>query len=290
MADLLPTNTLRNIRVGVSASTSPDLPRLGLLEDHFRLAFGELARTVLVLGGELQYCGHLAPAGYTSFLVGEVKRYGRRDDPLSIVLAWSVHRRLSLHEIRNAQQDLGVLGRITCLAADGTAIDCAAGRTDLPPGLPAAQIGPSLTAMRQAAVRETQGRLCIGGRRSGYEGLMPGVLEEAILAIAASQPVFLAGGFGGVTHELVRAVEPSAASWFQIEGTTTTEQAWETGGDTLTRLIGGRGWKALSNGLQAEENRRLAATHRPSEIAALVSLGLGRLAQSGAFPGRPAES
>lgn len=30
------------------------------------------------------------------------------------------------------------------------------------------------------------------------------------------------------------------------------------------------------NGLTEEENQRLAACHRPSEIAALVSLGLGR--------------
>jgi hypothetical protein len=33
----------------------------------------------------------------------------------------------------------------------------------------------------------------------------------------------------------------------------------------------------LKNGLSDEENRRLAASHRSSDIAALVSLGLGRL-------------
>ena len=35
-------------------------------------------------------------------------------------------------------------------------------------------------------------------------------------------------------------------------------------------------WTGLDNGLSDEENRRLADSHRPSEIAALVSLGLGR--------------
>jgi len=33
----------------------------------------------------------------------------------------------------------------------------------------------------------------------------------------------------------------------------------------------------MKNGLGDDENRRLAASHRPSDIAALVSLGLGRL-------------
>jgi hypothetical protein len=37
------------------------------------------------------------------------------------------------------------------------------------------------------------------------------------------------------------------------------------------------GWAGLNNGLADHENRRLAASHRPSDIAALVSLGLGRL-------------
>ena len=35
-------------------------------------------------------------------------------------------------------------------------------------------------------------------------------------------------------------------------------------------------WVGLENGLSDEENRELAASHRPSEIAALISLGLGK--------------
>jgi hypothetical protein len=34
--------------------------------------------------------------------------------------------------------------------------------------------------------------------------------------------------------------------------------------------------RSLDNGLTEEEQRRLAVTHRASEIAALVSLGIGR--------------
>jgi hypothetical protein len=260
------------------------------MEDHCRLAIGELARTVLVLGGRLQYCGHLDPSGYTIFLIGELKRYGRRDDPLSIVLAWSVHRRLTLREIRSVQQDLGMLGLLTCLDPTGAPVDFAANRDDLPPGLPNDHVGPSLTAMRHSAIRGTQGSLFIGGRRSGYEGVMPGVLEEAVLALEVAQPVFLAGGFGGVTHDVVRAVDPDAGVWLPIDGGDTADPGWQSGINRLAQVVAGRGWSALSNGLDDQENMRLAATHRPSEIAALVGLGLGRLAQSGAFGNRPGSS
>ena len=44
----------------------------------------------------------------------------------------------------------------------------------------------------------------------------------------------------------------------------------------LTDFHKRKDWTGLDNGLSNEENRRLAASHRPSEIAALISLGLGR--------------
>jgi hypothetical protein len=283
MGKLLPTNTLLNVRLGISASPSGDLARLGLTEDHFRLALGELARTVLVLGGGLQYCGHLDSKGYTTFLISELKRFGRTYEPLSILLAWSVHRRLRLNDIRSVQNDLGLLGRITCLDPSGAPVDCAANREDFPPGVPDDEIGPSLSAMRRAAIRETQGRLLIGGRRSGYQGEMPGVMEEALLSIAGGKPVFLAGGFGGVTHDIVRTVDENAAAWFFETGRSAVDLGWKAGVKALSEALAGRGWGALFNGLDESENIRLAATHRPSEIAALVSVGLGRLAQQGLF-------
>src|ERR1700747_3069432 len=97
-AQLLPSNALKDIRLGISVSDSPDLARLGLLEAHFRLALGEIARCVLVSGGFLAYGGHLHPDGYTTFLEQELHRYSRRDRPLHICLAWQEHRELSPSE------------------------------------------------------------------------------------------------------------------------------------------------------------------------------------------------
>ncbi len=48
MIELLPTNGLAGKRIAISASQSADLQRLGLTEVHFRLALGEIARSVLV--------------------------------------------------------------------------------------------------------------------------------------------------------------------------------------------------------------------------------------------------
>jgi hypothetical protein len=45
----------------------------------------------------------------------------------------------------------------------------------------------------------------------------------------------------------------------------------------LAAIAEASGSTADVNGLTLEENQRLAVTHRPTEIASLVILGLGRL-------------
>ena len=282
MSDLLPPTTLTGVRLGVSASDSADLTRLGLLEDHFRLALGELARTVLILGGTLQYCGHLDPQGYTTFLISEILRFGRTNDALSVLLALPVHRRLSPAQLRSSEQELGLLGTISCLGAEGERISYVKDHAANSVTLARDETAATLTAMRRTAVREAQGRLLIGGKRTGYQGALPGVLEEALIALTAGQPLFLAGGFGGVTLDAVSQVDLNSSAWLPSLKSE-QDEGFQLGLQQFKAALADRGWDALSNGLDAKENAQLAATHRPSEIAALVSLGLGRLASQGIF-------
>lgn len=63
-----------------------------------------------------------------------------------------------------------------------------------------------LTHLRRRLTEECQARICLGGRESGYQGRYPGVLEEALLAFEASQPVYLVGLLGGVAEHLGRTI------------------------------------------------------------------------------------
>jgi hypothetical protein len=47
----------------------------------------------------------------------------------------------------------------------------------------------------------THGRVLIGGRRHSFEGEMPGLLEEALIALEARQPLYLAGGAFGAAWD-----------------------------------------------------------------------------------------
>jgi hypothetical protein len=275
---LLSADALRGLRIAISASESPDLGRLGLVETHFRLALGEIARSVIISGGKLCYGGHLEPGGYTSLLIQELHRYSRRDRALLICLAWQEHRKLAQSEFEMQRNELGLFGEIVCLNPEGEPVSWESGRKSEPePETDNGVCQQALTSLRRFMAAHTNGRVLIGGKRAGFLGHLPGVLEEALISVDVGQPLYLAGGFGGVTADVIRALGIDDGSWLPtVADAATPDERLTSGLVQLTEIAKRNGADALSNGLTNDENRRLAATHRPSEIAALVSLGLGR--------------
>jgi len=276
-ADLLPPGSLTNVCLGVSVSESADLARLGLTEMHFRLTLAEVARCVLVSGGYLAYGGHLEPQGYTTFLVHELERYGRRDRALKICLAWSEHRKLALSALAAEKDNLGLLAELVYLDPSGSPVGVDTERGEEPPqDLDAETIRRSLTGLRRYMARTTQGRLLIGGRRTDFQGDMPGLLEEALCAVEARQPLYLAGGYGGITHDIAVALGVDDAKWVPNLNTGHTDARVLAAMEKLIHALRSSRGQSLENGLSREENQQLATCHRPSEIATLVSLALGR--------------
>jgi hypothetical protein len=276
-ANLLNADALANLCIAISASESEDLARLGLVEMHFRLALGEIARCVITAGGKLAYGGHLDPEGYTAFLIQELHRYSRRDRPLRVCLAWPEHRRLALDALEQQQDELGLYGEIAYLDPDGTAV-----RSDFERGAEPAPVQDtslvrrSLTSLRECMAKMSHARILIGGRRTGFRGVLPGLVEEALITLKHGQPLYLVGGFGGVTFDIIRALGIDSGEWLPPLPDAANDERLETGIAELRAIAAAEGWLGLNNGLADGENRYLAATPRPSEIATLVSLGLGR--------------
>jgi hypothetical protein len=271
---LLKVDALSGVRIAISVSESPDLLRLGLVETHFRLALAEIARSVLVSGGKIAYGGHLDPDGYTAMLVKELHRYSRRDRPLRIYLAWQEHRALSKEEYEKQVNELGLSGELVCLDPTGKPIAWESGRGAVPePVTDTSSRVQALSGLRVHMAQNSNGRVIIGGKRLGFEGAMPGVLEEAIASVSNKQPLYVAGGFGGVATDIAVRTGMLDSNWLPVLGDG-LRAGLAQGLDKLSDLIKDQGWP--DNGLSSDENAQLAATYRPSEIAALVSLGLGR--------------
>jgi hypothetical protein len=263
-------------------SDSEDLSPLGLLPTHLQLALAEIARVVYVSDGSLLYGGDLRPGGHTELLIQELGRYGRTQGALTLCLAWSVHRRTALASLDLTDQRLGLRGQMIALNAAGQPLaDWRTGRPaegvdDLPP----AQKESAFESMRRFVCAREHARVAIGGRRRSGDDLMPGVLHEVLMSIEQRHPVFLAGGFGGTTIDIAVALDPDCSALKAPTAAPVAKSALPSFARLAHLAAGSGGWALLNNGLDNGENRRLAATYRPSEIAALVATGLGRVGKA----------
>lgn len=274
---LLPPNALRNKRLGISASDSSDLDKLGLSDTHFRMTLGELTRTVIVAGGLLYYGGDLRPEGITPFLIEELHRYGRRDRPLKVCLAWTVHRSMSVEEITEKKKLLGLFGEIYLLSLDGKRLE----ESDYEPPqqtFTSKERAISLSGLRTFMADNTDARIVLGGKRESSQGSMPGIYEEVLLSLERRQALYLAGGFGGATLDVIRTLRSADARWFpSLQDQLSPDEYTVKGLEKINKTVTTMKWDGYENGLSNEENSLLAASYRPNEIAALVGKGLGQL-------------
>lgn len=104
----------------------------------------------------------------------------------------------------------------------------------------------ALRELRDQMVQHLDAMICIGGKLHRDQGnIKPGVLDEYERAVDRSPPIpiFLLGGFGGCTREIHERHEP----------------------------------QKVTNGLDAEERRRLGETAQVWDAVDLVFKGLGKL-------------
>ena len=290
----------KDLTVVLSVSPADDIARFGLRRTHLDEVLLEISRYLLISGVRLAYGGHLRADGYTirlaDLLRDPVVEFLRgRDADLSPALPQLVsylpwptfasdhdQARLGpLVEVRSGERPADVDETLDAEFRPEIG-------TDIPADTPPRRFGwaRGLTEMREQQVRETSGRIVIGGRSSGYKGRMPGVLEETLLTLTAGKPVYLAGAFGGCAKlvidalegiqnaELTRAHHSELPNAKELEALYRQRaQTWLNCDDAFGALAS-RGMAGLQNGLSVEENRELAVTRSSERIVELILTGL----------------
>jgi hypothetical protein len=269
--ELVAGDALRGITVGISVSDSADLSRLGLTSTHCELAVAELARAIFLASGTLVYGGQLVPGGFTDILVEEVRRYRDDRDALVLCVPESEHRRLTNDELARRETELHTSAELVCLDTTGEPISITTRTDDNVP----IDVAAALTGMRRHITGRCDARVVVGGKLSGFEGTMPGVLEEALLSVEASQPLYIAGGFGGAAAAVALALGRQGAPWYPPGFPDNADQHEAALGHLRSAA---NATPPAIDGLSDNERHVLAATHRPGDIASLVVTGLGRFA------------
>jgi hypothetical protein len=269
--ELVAHDALRGITVGISVSDSADLSRLGLTPAHCELAVAELARAIFLAGGTIVYGGRLVPSGFTDILIDELRRYRDDRDALILCVPESEHRRLTDDELARRERELHASAELVCLDANGEPINI---RTRPATSVPT-DVAAALTGMRRHITGRCDARVIVGGKLRGFQGMTPGVIEEAILSVQAGQPLYVAAGFGGASAAVAHALGRQDAPWYP--------PGFPDGADEHEATLGQLRSAATdtphpTDGLSDNERYLLAATHRPGDIASLVVTGLGRFA------------
>jgi hypothetical protein len=205
-------NSLHDLRVGISIS---DVANNGYGRIHLpatqttRLA-QDMARHLLARSATLIYGGDLREDGFTEFILNEAVALKSRLNSDNIYvenhLAWPLHIADSKLTAWRAKY------RDVMVTVNHNIPDDILGEIDqehfLSPSSPENKYYWSrcLTEMRQESIANTNARVCVGGKLSGYCGKMPGVLEEILIAISNGQPIYLLGAFGGVVGEVCKSL------------------------------------------------------------------------------------
>lgn len=283
-------------RVGISISEPSDieLQELGHTDLHLRLLMQDVARYGLSYGAELIYGGDLRPNGFTEFLFQEGHALQSRLKSLKVHLTNHIAWPIYLADTGDLRDWKAKHRKIATMVEHPVPADV----IDLVPPVggflaPADQTSSfvwsrSLTEMRKVMIAGCDFRLCAGGRLAGYKGWMPGVLEEIVLAVEMGKPIFLIGGFGGVTHSVCRlngekaVPEELSFDWqvgknpglsemvsFAASRGVDYKQMYHQGLELVMNAD-------LRNGLSADENARLFATPFADEVIHLILKGIGQ--------------
>jgi SLOG cluster2/TIR domain len=292
-----PERPLSEKVIGLSISDSPSLDALGFHKIHLDDAAVEFARYLLESRAILAYGGDLRPGGFTALLRDLVWTYNATDggipERIRGYIAWPVHRDRLRNDptyLKWTDERNRIKFRFVPRPSD---------LEELPAGPPAHRSPENLyfwarclSAMRASMNEEIDARVLLGGKLEGYMGRWPGLVEEALLAKRSGKPIYLVGGFGGCTTALIDAIEGRAPDgltksyqyrdptyqtmlerYFQDAATDSVDYASLVGEFQAWGVAG----LSATNGLTAEDNRRLFETPHVIEMVALVLRGLLRV-------------
>jgi hypothetical protein len=290
---------LTGLSIGVSVSSAESWTQLGLIAEHQDDYIVDIARQLILLGARLLWGGDLRPEGLGRRLESLVQVYHQADhapqDHIACYLAWPNHRGVSPKDLQERRTFADVLCLPNLPPVAETSITLNARVT------PDAQDAVCFSLMRRQLATESQARIILGGKLTGYRGRYPGIVEESLESILSGGALYIVGGFGGASRAVYDAIAQNGAgtaldpAWSERckdEVVQQTNAAYDelaqalnldlrVDHPTLLQHFREFGLDGLSNrnGLSEAENLRLACSQDLHEIIALLVQGLAKVAR-----------
>jgi hypothetical protein len=282
--------------LGVSISADNETARLGFGEEQVNATTRRISDAVLGMGGGLVFGHDWRPGGVMEQVLNiAMDRRGVGDEKHPVLhnfVPWPDHPALSEDQRKRLRGHLQIWEA-------GLPVPLRQKADPQPPASSAEGLylrARALTHLREQLTATATARLCMGGRQAGSSGLYPGILEEALLALQAKQPLYVTALFGGATARLVEAIElpdrtPSPAGFAPTRDDVAVavkelRKSWEPdhpevepNPDAIWQAFNKTSVVDLArgNGLSEGENRALFHAQSIQEALHLVLRGLVRL-------------
>lgn len=293
------TVDLDNKKIGLSISTPSDCELIskGIHGDLLVRLSQELSRHLIARKAELIYGGDIRPGGFTQFIFEEAMALNTRmnSDTIRVknYIAWPIYNSDSdsLKEWKCKYRHVASMINVP-FPDDVRDLIPNGGETAFLPPINAQNSyawGRSLTNMRYKLIEDSDIRIAAGGTHVNYKGRMPGVLEEILISIENKKPLFLLGGFGGVTSSVCEMIinnhipEKISKEWQLYNQSGYKElldlyekfNTWnDFSYDDLDNIIK---IENLNNGLTKEDNYKLFKTQFIDEAIYLILKGMKNL-------------
>jgi len=281
------------IGLSISNPSNEELVSIGHNSEHLVSLSQEIARHLLARGATLVYGGDLRENGFTDFIFKEASalqsRLQTQDIHLENYIAWPIYTKDSnlVKEWKAKYRQIAKMIEI----APPKDVERLIPNRDLymtPTNTQNNYVwSRCLTEMRKNVLKKCNIMIFVGGKHNDFRGKMPGILEEMILALEKKIPVFLLGGFGGITSSVCRSIENKTLvdelteSWLLKNNPGYSELlkfALEKGSDysnIFNSIKTLQSVNELNNGLSIEENNRLFKTQFIDEAIFLILKGVG---------------
>ena len=285
---LAQTANLSGKNIAVSVSEAPDSNMMGYGSAMIKDLVIELSRHLLIAGAKMMYGGDLRSGGYTelfSELSLQYKEYQNNVERDTYFFrnyfAWPIWLNFT------PETKLQYLNS----RVEPIFVDCPEEYTG-DKEKPIAPINDdnnliwsySLLKMRHQMESESDARVILGGRMTGFSGFMPGIIEEFVKAVSMNHPIYLLGGFGGVASALSALLRGEivvkdvlndciANQRYQSYVGYCNDKGIDMGYGLLEKIVSG-GISCLNNGLSDEDNYMLLQSADVIEIVGLIIKGL----------------
>lgn len=274
----------RNLKVAISISESQDIESLGQRQYHLRSFIVELARYLLSCNMQLMYGGNIRydkDFNFANIIAQLVMSYNEQYTTDAVIKNYTSYPFYEKIEDSIKTDLLDIVDFIDVAPDEKYTLN---NLEQIERNYITAE---TLSKMRRLMNNDMDIKVVAGGKIEGFVGKYPGVLEEVYLALEDDKPIYLIGGFGGITKKIIDLFNGSIPKELSLEYQLEDKEFEKLYDyykgrneqhlidyEKINNLFIQKGIEGLNNGLTIEENQRLFESKDIYEIVALIMKGL----------------